>query len=139
MAALVRPGGAVALTEADWQGQFCDPPLPAWDRLIELVEAYAGLNDIDQFIGRRVPRLLREAGLLDVRVDPVIHTYPHGHRSRWLLVDFAQNLRERLVDAKLVAEAELDDLVATVHRHIDDPHTLVVSHLLFRAWGRRPH
>ena len=67
MAALVRPGGVVALHEADWMASACDPPLPAWDRLNELMFAFARKNGNDLLIGRRVPRMLREAGLVDVR------------------------------------------------------------------------
>jgi len=33
MVALVKPGGVVALHEADWIAHVCDPPIPAWDRL----------------------------------------------------------------------------------------------------------
>jgi SAM-dependent methyltransferase len=33
LAALVRPGGVVALQELDWVSWICQPPHPAWDRL----------------------------------------------------------------------------------------------------------
>jgi len=32
---LSRPGGVVASHEADYIAHFCDPPLPAWDRLFD--------------------------------------------------------------------------------------------------------
>ena len=51
MVALVRPGGTVALHEADWRAHVCDPPLPEWDRLMAALEAYATTNGIDLFVG----------------------------------------------------------------------------------------
>jgi hypothetical protein len=78
MAALVRPGGVVAFHEVDWIANACDPPLPAWDRLIDVMITYARMNGMDLFVGRRVPRLFREAGLVDVRVNPLIHVPPPG-------------------------------------------------------------
>jgi ubiquinone/menaquinone biosynthesis C-methylase UbiE len=50
--ALVRPGGAVAFHDADYVSHVCDPPLPAFDRLLELFYASAELTGIDLSIGR---------------------------------------------------------------------------------------
>ena len=137
-AALVRPGGWVAFHEADYVSHVCDPPLDAWTRLVELLQTYSERNGIDPLIGRKLPRLLREAGLIDVRVNPLIHVYPPGHGRRSILLDFAENLSERIIAEKLVGERELTDLKGALSRHLADPNTLVVSHLYFQAWGRKP-
>jgi len=68
MMALVKPGGAVALHEADWGGHLLDPPLPACERLLKAFDAYATANGIDLYIGRRVPRILRDAGFVDIQI-----------------------------------------------------------------------
>ena len=107
-------------------------------RLVELLQTYSARNGIDPLIGRKLPRLLREAGLIDVRVNPIIHVYPPGHGRRSFLLDFSENLSERLVAQKLVGEPELTGLKADLSRHLADPNTLVVSHLYFQAWGRKP-
>jgi cyclopropane fatty-acyl-phospholipid synthase-like methyltransferase len=39
---------------------------------------------------------------------------------------------------RLVAERGLMELKGALGRHIEDPETLVVSHLFIQAWGRRP-
>jgi SAM-dependent methyltransferase len=135
---LTRPGGVVAVHEADALTRVCDPPLDAWTRLMDVLERYADSNGIDLFVGRRLPRLLREAGLLDVQSRPIVHIDPPGHPRRSLLPDFVDNLRERLLASGLIARDELDDLGAAVRRHVDDPHTLVVSDLFIQAWGRTP-
>jgi hypothetical protein len=138
MAALVRPGGVVSLHEADWMASACDPPLPAWDRLNQLMFAFARKNGNDLWIGRRVARMLREAGLVDVRVNPLIHVPPLGHPRRMLLLDLVENLRERALSEKLIERAELDEAMMSVRRHLEDPHTLEVFTLYFQAWGRKP-
>jgi ubiquinone/menaquinone biosynthesis C-methylase UbiE len=137
-AALVRPGGWVAFHEADYVSHVCDPPSAAWTRLVDLLETYSDRNGIDPHIGRKVPRLLREAGLTDIGVNPIVHVYAPGHGRRNLLLDFSENLSERLVAQKLVGERELADLKADLSRHLADPDTLVVSHLYFQVWGRKP-
>ena len=136
--ALARPGGWVAFHEADWVAHVCDPPLEAWTRLLDLFVAYSRKNGIDPFIGRTVPRLLRKAGIVDVQVHPIIHAYPAGHPRHRILLEFAENVSGRLVAENLVSEGELQDLKAALARHLDDPGTLVVSHLFFQVWGRKP-
>jgi ubiquinone/menaquinone biosynthesis C-methylase UbiE len=135
--ALVTPGGWVAFHEADWAAHVCDPPLDAWRALVELFERYSEKNGIDPFIGRKLPRMLREAGLHDIRVNPLIHVYPPGHGRRSILLDFAENLSERILAEKLVGERQLTELKVALKRHLDDPDTLVVSHLFLQAWGRK--
>lgn len=135
---LARPGGVVASHEADYVSHFCDPPLPAWVRLFEVLETYCRNNGIDPFVGRRTHRLLRNAGLLDIVVSPVIHVYPHGHTRRNIFWHFLQNVRNRIVNQNLIADSEFSELMGDVKQHLDRPDTLVVSHLFFQVWGRKP-
>jgi SAM-dependent methyltransferase len=135
---LARPGGAVAFHEADALSEVCDPPLDAWTRLRNLLNRYAELNGIDLFVGRRLPRLLRAAGLADIQLRPVVHIEEPGHPRRSLLPDFVDNLSERVLANGLISRNELARLQAEVRRHVEDPDTLVVSHLYIQAWGRKP-
>jgi hypothetical protein len=37
-----------------------------------------------------------------------------------------------------ISETELADCTAALARHLDDPATLVLSHVFVQAWGRKP-
>jgi SAM-dependent methyltransferase len=136
--ALAKPGGFVAFHEADWIAHVCDPPSDAWSAIVDLFVAYSDRNGIDPFIGRKVPRLVRDAGLIDVTAQPRIHVYPPGHGRRTILHDFAENLTARVVADGMIDEATLDDLKARLADDLSDPTRLVVSHLFFQVWGRKP-
>jgi ubiquinone/menaquinone biosynthesis C-methylase UbiE len=133
--AIAKPGGVVAYHEAAWPVHTYDPPLEEWDRLYEIVQAYAHLNGIDLFIGRRVARLLREHGLNDVRANAITHLYPIHHGRRMLALDFVENLGGRFVEQDLVGPDELTALKAALKRHLEDPDTFVISCLYMQAWG----
>ena len=135
---LVRPGGSVAFHEADWAIHICDPPQQAWDRAGDLLIAYAQSAGIDLFVGRKMPRLLRAAGLVDVHAHPLIHMYPPGHARRPILLDFVNDVSDRMVETGIASVTELAELTDSLRRHLDDPDTLVVSHLFVQAWGRKP-
>jgi hypothetical protein len=47
-------------------------------------------------------------------------------------------VRDRMLAHGLVAEAELSELMEDLKRHLNDPGTLVVSHLFFQVCGRKP-
>ncbi len=138
MAALVRPGGTLASHEADYAPHMCDPPVDAWDRILGLLKEYSRLNGIDLFVGRKVHRMLREAGMRDVETHPIVHVYKPGHDRRTILWDFAANLREDLVARGLIGRTELERLMSELKAHLDDPDVLVVSHLYFQVFGRKP-
>jgi hypothetical protein len=54
-----------------------------------------------------------------------------------LLLDLVENLRERVLSEKLIEAADLDESMASVQRHLEDPHRLEVFALYFQAWGRK--
>ena len=137
MAALVRPGGVVALHEADWEMALCDPPLPAWSSMIQVFLKYSRANAIDPSIGRRIASLLRDSGLTDIRFNPFIHVYDVNHSRRTLLSQFAGNLRSRILANGIMTADEFDDCRESIERHLADPDTLVMwAH--FQAWGTKP-
>jgi SAM-dependent methyltransferase len=135
---LARPGGSVAFHEVDWAAMVCDPPDHAWTTLVELFVRYTKSNGIDLFVGRKLPRLLRDAGLVGVRIQPIVHVHPVGDARRHLLLEFAENLRERILSQHLIAEQTFTDLREALKRHIENPETLVVHGPYFQAWGRKP-
>jgi SAM-dependent methyltransferase len=136
--ALARPGGAVAFHEVDRAATVCDPPSDAWSAVIELIVAASEKNGSDRYIGRRLPRLLRQAGLVDVQVTPIMHVPAPGDARRTLLVDFVDNLRERILALKLATGPELADLKEALAAHLDNPDTVVFHGPYIQAWGRKP-
>jgi ubiquinone/menaquinone biosynthesis C-methylase UbiE len=138
MLALVRPGGTVASHEADYSTHRCEPSHPAWERLFSIYQAYSQRNGVDLFVGRRTPSLLRAAGLVDIHIRPLIHVYPSGHSRRSIFLDFIQNVRAQLLADSLVEESELDALIHSLQEHLARPDVVVVSHLFFQVWGRKP-
>lgn len=139
MTALVRSGGVIALHEADWVAHACHPPCPAWDRLKEALVAYSRSQGVDLFVGRRVAQMLHAAGLIDVQVNPLVHVYPPGHGRRQILLQFVENLRTRLLAQGCLDEAGLEELTGALGFHLEDPGTLVVSHLFFGCGGASRH
>jgi ubiquinone/menaquinone biosynthesis C-methylase UbiE len=138
MARLTRPGSWMAALEPDGGAVLCYPPHPAWDRLVEIFRAANQSDGADPYIGRRLPELFRQAGLTDVGVEAKADIYPTGHSRRTLRLDLVASMRPKIIERGIASKDELDELDDAVRRHLDDPTTLVLPHLLFLAWGRKP-
>lgn len=138
MVRLVRPGGWVAVLEPDVALTLCYPPHPAWDRLVEMFLSVHRDADADPFIGRRLPELFRQAGLADIGVAAKADIYPVGNSRRTIRADLVRSMRAKILERGIADERELAEADRAVREHLDDPDTLVMPHLLFLAWGRKP-
>lgn len=137
MTRLVRPGGWVVCQEADFIG-LCHPLHPAWERLSEVLVTAYHQDGADPRLGRRLPGLFRQAGLVDVRVRAMADAYPVGHSWRTLNLDLMRSLASRVLERGLLDQAELDELQRAARDHVADAATVTMPFVLFSVWGRRP-
>jgi SAM-dependent methyltransferase len=138
MVRLTRTGGWVAVLEPDGGGSVCYPAHPAWDRLTQIFRSAQEVDGADTFVGRRLPELFRQAGLVDIGVAAKADIYPTGHSRRTIRADLVRSMRPKIVAAAIASERELDEVDHAVREHLNDPDTLMLPHLLFLAWGRKP-
>jgi hypothetical protein len=104
---------------------------PRLDRLRDAVSALRSAAGLDVCIGRRLPSLLRAAGLVDV----TLRLWRAGDPYQSLLLTFVGIHRDRLIESGLLAAEELDALAAGLADHLARPDTFVVYTPLFQAWG----
>ena len=138
MAALVRPGGAVAVEEVDWISWTCEPAHPAWTTLLEANRAVWAGRGLDVYIGRRLPGLLRAAGLEDVGFEAHARVWRPGDLYQTLLLAFTRLNRGEIVARGLLGEEEVDRAAEALEAHLADPGTIVLYALFCQAWGRVP-
>ena len=137
MARLLKPEGHAAALEVDLLG-LCYPPHPAWERLTDLLTAVSRCRGADAHVGRRLPELLRGAGLTDIGVEARTEVCPPGHPQRTVITDLIDHSRSKIVQTGLADDAELDSLLAAARRHLAAPSTIVLPVIYFLAWARKP-
>lgn len=138
MARLARPGGQMAAMEYDMEYALCYPPHPAFARICEIFTAAFRRNGADPWIGRRIPELFRDAGLVNIEVEVRTPVYPHGHPRRTARADLVRSMRPHVLEMGLASETELDELDAAVRAYLNDPRTVAIPGLLFLVWSRTP-
>lgn len=138
MVGALRPGGWLLLEEADpgLQPLVCpDESGPAQQLANRLKTGFRALmadRGVDLAFGRTLPRLLRDAGLEGVRSDAY---FPMGGPACTELERATvEQIRDRLVAARLATSDEIDEHLANVTSgRLDLATSPMVS-----AWGRKP-
>jgi ubiquinone/menaquinone biosynthesis C-methylase UbiE len=138
MVRLARPGGYVALQDFDAVSWLCEPPHPAWERLMTPFAAAWRAAGLDLTRSRTLPAMLRRAGLVDVEVDVHVHGASAGDRSAMLFPHLLGLFRERILALDALTEAELDDCLGALTSHLEQPGTFTIHPTLIQAWGRKP-
>ncbi|MFJ9680615.1 methyltransferase domain-containing protein [Streptomyces sp. NPDC101194] len=138
MVQALRPGGWLLLEDADpgLQPLLCpDESGPAQqlaNRLRSGFRALMASRGADLAYGRTLPRLLREAGLEDVRADAY---FPITSPACAVLeAATVRQIRRRLVAEGLATDAEIDRHLANVATGRLD----LATAPMISAWGRRP-
>ena len=138
MVRLVKPGGWIACEEADGGAMICQPPHPAYTRLTNTFKTLYRHDGADILIGRRLHQLLDAAGVVDIGVQARADVPPAGHPRRTVILDILEAMRTKITEQGLLSSAELDRLDRDARKHLADPSTLIMPHLSFIAWGRKP-
>lgn len=138
MVAAVRPGGWLLLEEADPELQPLVCPDESGDQQALANKMKHGFRTllaergVDLAYGRTLPRLMREAGLIDIQSDAY---FPMGGPACTELERATvEQVRGRLIAAGIATEAELDQHLLNVGTgRLDLATSPMVS-----AWGRKP-
>jgi SAM-dependent methyltransferase len=130
------PGGWLLIEDFDWvTADVIDPPAAVHERVATACRSSLEGHGYDPGYGRRLPRAMRAAGLVDVGTsassaqvdaDPV-----HGVPQWELLIE---QLAPGMLAAGLVTEHDLDGFRDLLH----DGVTVVFAPLMVSCWGRRP-
>jgi SAM-dependent methyltransferase len=126
MARVTRPGGLVAVRDADYASMTWYPANDGLTRWLELYRAVAHGNDAEPDAGRRLLAWAHAAGFTDVRTSAGIWCYATPDERAWWSGLWADRITQSaLADQALASgrsdRAGLDDLAAA-----------------WRAWGAEP-
>jgi SAM-dependent methyltransferase len=138
MVSALKPGGWLLVEEADpaLQPLVCPDEFGEAERLANRLKngfrvLMAG-RGVDLAYGRTLPRLLREAGLVDVEADAY---FPMTSPACELLeVATVEQIRDRLVSQGIATDADIDRHLTNVRSGLLD----LATSPMVSAWGRKP-
>lgn len=135
MTAICRPGGAVALQEADTTAWVCDPPHPAWDRLLNAFQEVYRAHGQDTSVGRRLPTLLGEAGLTGVEGRIHARLTRAGDYYHTFLLTLMTLTRDTIVTYGCMSAGELDELTTSLRAHLEHSTVVTSGVPIWQVWA----
>ena len=135
MRRVAKPGGLVAVRDADYSGMFWYPDVPGLERWRELYLAVARSNDGEPDAGRRLSAWAHAAGFDDVTVSAGTWCYTTAEDRAWWSHTWADRIRysrmaEHALERGLATTAELGELSdAWLSWGADTDGTFVIPHL----------
>ena len=132
-----RPGGVVMVEDVDFGGSFCHPSNHAYDGYCRLYTQAAQARGCDPHIGRRLPALLADAGIVDVGVH-VGQPVGFDHDVKLLSPLTLENIADAVLALDLATRDELDALVDALYAFAGEPSSILSVPRIVQAWGRVP-
>jgi SAM-dependent methyltransferase len=135
MADATGPGGWVLIEDFDWStALMVDPPTPLLSRVADACRGFMTSRGSDPEFGRRLPRALANAGLVDIGVHAramSVHADPERGVPQWELL--VAQLAPALLAQGRLEQSELEAFTELCH----DGTTLFFSPVMVSCWGRR--
>lgn len=101
MARVVRPGGVIAVRDADYAGMHWAPASPVLDQWQSIYRQVARSNNAEPDAGRHLVRWAREAGLANVTPSVDAWLFAAPDRRQW----WGSTWAERVVSSSLADQA----------------------------------
>jgi SAM-dependent methyltransferase len=133
----LAPGGLLVVEDIDYAGKFCEPPCPAFDRHVELYVAAAQKRGGNPFIGRRLVRLLDDAGFSGVDTSMVQPFGRSGEVKQIASLTFAA-ISGSLVAQGIASAEEVASVAKGLAAFAERPDATMSLPRIFQAWGRKP-
>lgn len=134
MIGCLKPGGVLVIEDFDLAGGFSDPPSSAHDRWCWATEEAIRRRGGDPSFARRLPNVLRRAGLVGVGVGVAQPAFMEGPGKALLYLGI-EDCADAAVAEDVLSRDEVDRLHAELVAFAEDPGTLLSWVRVVQAWG----
>jgi len=132
----VRPGGVLAVEDADLEGLFCDPDNAGFSFYQRMYAEVLARHGGDPGCARRLVRYFRDAGIPgpEVRLLQGVNT---GGDAKAMPLLTLKAIADSIVSAGLATADEVTAAIEDLRAFTAHPDTLVSDPRIFQVWARR--
>ena len=136
MKTAVKLGGLVAVEDIEFSGHFCHPKSSAFDKYIQLYQQVVQNKGGDSEIGLKLPGMLKQAGLNEVKFSLVQPTFMEGEGKLVALITM-QKIRDAILEQGLSSSAEIDTIISELNEFSQNSESIISLPRIFQVWGRK--
>lgn len=133
----LRPTGFLVVEDIDFSGSFNYPESPAFQKFFDLYNTVVRHRGGDPNIGQRLPGILHDCGIQNLKVSVV---QPTGLQGEVKLLNglTMENIADAILEDDLATPGEIDEIVKELYDYAADPRTLSGVPRVIQVWGRLP-
>lgn len=135
--AMLRPGGVLAIEDVWFPGHYCWPAHEAFDTFVDWYRQAARRRGADADIGIKLPAMVEEAGLVDVRHHMQTQAFREG-RAKGLTMVTLERIRTAVLGAGITDAKTFDDVANSLRSITNDTTTMVSMAPVMQVTGRLP-
>src|SRR5690348_9761104 len=132
----VRPGGVLAVEDADLEGLFCDPDNAGFSFYQRMYAEVLVRNGGDPACARRLARYFREAAIPAPQVRLLQGVNASGEAKVMPLLTL-EAIADSIVGSGLATAGEVAAAIEDLRAFTTDPDTLISDPRIFQVWARR--
>ena len=126
MRRVLRPGGLVAVRDADYATMTASPPSPSIDRWLEVYHAIARRNGAEPDAGRRLRAWASEAGFVDLELTGVVELMAEPADAAdwgrsWAERALHSNFRPQAIEYGIATEVDIEAIARGWREWADSP------------------
>jgi ubiquinone/menaquinone biosynthesis C-methylase UbiE len=136
MWAAVRPGGAIVVEDADFDGWFCHPANEGFDFFLRAYSQVIARCGGDHAVGRKLYAYFLKAGI----PDPDVHLVQRIHladEGKTLALSTLEATADAILAEGVATVDEVTAAVASLAQFTSDAGTLIGGPRIFQLWSRR--
>jgi len=132
----VRPGGVLAVEDADLEGLFCDPDNDGFSFYRRSYAEVRARNGGDPGCARRLVRYFREIGISDPAMR-MLQGISAGGDAKMMPLLTLEAIADSIVSARLASADEIASAIEDLAAFTADPGTTIADPRIFQVWARR--
>ena len=132
----VRPGGVLAVEDADLEGLFCDPDNAGSSFYQRMYVEVLARNGGDPTCARRLARYFRETGIPAPEMRLLQQVNADGDAKAMPLLTL-EAIADSIVHAGLATAGEVTAAIEDLRAFTTRPETLISDPRIFQVWARR--
>lgn len=132
----VRPGGVLAVEDADLEGLFCDPDNTGFSFYQRMYVKVLARNGGDPACARRLPRYFRETGIPAPQVR-LLQGINAGGDAKAMPLLTLEAIADSIVGSGLATAGQVTAAIEDLRAFTTDPDTLISDPRIFQVWARR--
>ena len=132
----VRPGGVLAVEDADLEGLFCDPDNDGFSFYRRMYAQVLARNGGDPGCARRLVRYFRETGIPDPAMR-LLQGVSTGGDAKVMPLLTLEAIADSIVSSGLATAAEVTAAIGSLRAFTTRPDTLISDPRIFQVWAWR--